>query len=407
MRSDSPTNLLDVYLAACRNESWADLQTLKRAGRDRSVAVYPARVSKLLPRIPSDRILTALGWTLSLAWPILAPFVFLVEAIRWLVSIRKAPFSASLPVNGRIWFYFSDAFSALSTDTLERLQPDGLILGPLHGPTDRFGGAPTASILGSTQLGDVASAYVSAVRASWAVPLSLGLKHSTQSYTAFQWFATARILNRLLTKTAPREITFLNHYDRWAVLFDHIALGARHVLVQHGVVYRNLAPPQRMAHIDKVHVYSADSAARFRDNILAPGSATIFEHQAPSLRYSEPPLPQGHRFRVVLIGDPFQTVRDVELGLAILRSGLNIELVAKPHPRFSSAPYGVLQEAGAALVQGRETFPRAHVAICGTSTLGVQYETAGCPLVWYDTYDNEEAVRIIVDMAEKHAAQLN
>lgn len=209
--SDSPTSLLDVYLDACRNESWADQQALIRSGRAEAVSIYPARVSKLLPRIASNGVLSLIGWTLSILWPLLCPLVFLREALRWRNQSRRLANPAPLPSGKRLWLYFSDAFSALSPGTLQQLQPDAVVTGPLHGATDRFGAVPSLSVYGALAPGDLWAAYGEAIRANFGLIRTLGIRQSTQGYTAFQWFITARVLARLFQTTQPAEIVFLNH----------------------------------------------------------------------------------------------------------------------------------------------------------------------------------------------------
>lgn len=398
MASEMPkVSLYDTYLGACRNELWADQQVLRRSGRAAEIAIYPARVSKLLPRIPSNRLLTAMGWILNLAWPLMAPFANLVQAVLWMVRSLRSPAPSRLPQNSRIWLYFSDAFSAVSPATMGQLRPDGVIMGPQHNATKEFGGTPTSSICARITLADITVAYFRSLRATWLVPRRLGIRHSTQSYTAFQWFATARVLDRLLRKARPTELVFLNHYDRWAVLFDHLVPEAAHILVQHGIVYRDIETPIRLANLAKAYVYSADAADSFRQNIVREGSDTVFVTQPASLIMTRMPGASVHIRSILLIGDPTQTSREVDLARKILSCDAGrIMLMVKPHPRFSAAPYMPLQQEGATLILDRDIFPEIDLAICGTSTLGEQYKAAGVEVIWYDQFTNAEIVDRVI-----------
>lgn len=393
---DTARTVLDIYVDSCRNESWADHRGLQRAGRAERVRAYPARVSRLLPLIRSDLTLAALGWIINLCWPLLAPAFFLLKAMQWGRQAGRDGKAIPVREGARLWLFFSDRFAALSPALLEELHPDLVVMGPQDAATQRFPGVPRFPVRAGTRRGDVAAAYGLALRGVWCVVRDLGIRQSSQSYTAFEWFMTARILERLVKESRPSELVFLNHYDRWAILFDALPSPPRHVLVQHGILYRDAPTPVTMRRLDTIYVYSPDSAERFTRNVLAAACRPQFHQQPAGLSFSEPAREPSSRFRILLVGDPMQAAHDVAIGMAILTLGLDLELVVKPHPRFPHAPYVKLKDKGARLVLETDGFPRADLAICGMSTLGVQYETAGCPVIWYEDFsaaDVAEQVR--------------
>jgi hypothetical protein len=257
-----------------------------------------------------------------------------------------------------------------------------VLMGPNHPETDYFPLELQVRIQQLARSNDYGPALLLAVRAVFAVVAHLGIRNATQSYTAFEWFMCQRIMARVCGDGKARELVFVNHFDRWAVLFDRLQSSDRRILVQHGSL-PDEPLPTRLRKVSRVVAFSGEEADKFRKVLLAPGCEAEIQVVAPRLDLQEvAPRRPGHA-KVLLIGDPFQIPKDVEIARGILASGMGIDLFVKPHPRFPDLGYRMLEGEGATLVRQSDFFPRVDACICGVSTLGSQYESAGIPVIRY------------------------
>lgn len=172
-------------------------------------------------------------------------------------------------------------------------------------------------------------------------------------------------------------IHFTNHYDRWAVLLDYFSLNTLWQY-QHGVVEKNYQPPYKLRKIEKVFCINKESISIWKKNIVLPGptSYIVSKYTIDLQQYS------GDK-SVLLISNPLFKLKEVELIQALACKGYNV--FYKTHPLYNYNIAALSKERKNLYVVDKQIFPHCEKTVCNGSTLGLEYEASGLPVIWWDT----------------------
>lgn len=242
-----------------------------------------------------------------------------------------------------------------------------------------------------------------AARMAWAAVADWTARHQGGA----RLFALVRVPTWCLawqsvaaTTASGASLWFANHQDEWAALAAGVPGPVRRHLLQHGVEPHPVAVPHRLRGISDVHLYSptpswAEPNREFmRRAVLAEGEEPRWHALAPGLPLQ--PRAAGAGPIVLVLGGGFDSLPASAL-LAALRASLpGVSLAFRPHPlhRPGHLP------AGVTVVPADAMAPAVDVVVSPASTLGLEYEASGIPVVWWS------AGREVQDIATAVAREL-
>ena len=388
------------YLQATENEIIVDQMAFKLAGVDPALAGFIPRPAKWLSHAEGRHWAFRLGGLVASAvWRLGGAAVYhFVQLLRAYAHARRCghQLAAATSMNAYVL--------ALSTRVGDIMPPENMGDAPACWITMPW--APLARVPDGTRCFDVFSlltgrdllaAYGDAVAAGVALARRRGASPWVlQTYTAFQWFAVRRALEKLDGRFVMAE-----HFDRWAVLADSAvtrlksrrsAAGRERPgfeLVQHGAMGAlSAAEPgaasqlrlrRRLRSVTSLYVYDAGSAAAFTNDVLSAGCTA----RGVSVRYFKPkialqPNPCDGARRVLFVGHPF--CEDLQACvLESLKRSCDIRAFYKPHPlsRMNERMNGL----DWTVIRDKNHFPQVDLLVSYPSTLIAEYATWNVPAV--------------------------
>lgn len=173
-----------------------------------------------------------------------------------------------------------------------------------------------------------------------------------------------------------------NHYDTNAVII-HNVFKNRIILIQHGQVRQDLVPPIRIRPPAKLYTLDVDSEGIFRSCILNEPKAIIeIVPYRKFLAFSDA-VPKG--FIILIASRPGDADAEMKYIADLHQRKLeNINLLVKPHPMLSGHqvyPRTFREQYRVTIWETRNTFPRSHLLVCGRSTMRIEFEACGIPVL--------------------------
>jgi hypothetical protein len=217
-----------------------------------------------------------------------------------------------------------------------------------------------------------------------------------QLYVTFDWFLSYRFLVGLRDSSSIEEIYFSNHYDRWAIMFDCIFQRKKIVLMQHGNFPEQLELKGKLANIDEVVLLDPDSKRHLGVFVENPESLKL-TFVMPKLDLSIVDSSSG--MTVLIIGQPQSVEREIRLMEILSDNFPNLGVFLKPHPVHGGRIYNRVPSS--IVVVESNCFPRTDLAICFESTLGVEYESMGIPVIWWGEMKPIEIAQRIQNFFDK------
>jgi hypothetical protein len=210
-----------------------------------------------------------------------------------------------------------------------------------------------------------------------------------QLYISVDWFASYRALQNFLLENDVDEVFFSNHYDRWAVLFDGVFSQQTINLMQHGVLPVKGFIPHKLRNVDRVFLLSEAELGKLETFILNVEFLEFLIINDVLNTYD----PKISNPTILIIGQPQSADRERALIKLLKNDVPEIYRFLKPHPVYGCSIYKEVLD----LVEliDHKCFPKVDVAICYESTLGLEYERSGIPVIWWENRSPEELAEVI------------
>lgn len=356
-------NRLETFFDAINNEIDIDRDLIKRLGRQ-DLCFTPLRSLKTLKYIDKYNISANAYALFAILFTIFLPVFFLVKM---LISIPKIGGKDSLEkggqeelvlvANGRVEYLFNKSNEGTEAKFLNINQPRNKI---------------KSHVYQSLGISDLIYAYFYAVSSVVLFLPKLSDKRDVlQFYVAYEWFLVYEGL--LKNSEHVSDVYFANHYDRWAVMFDSIYSGKNIVLLQHGTLPDSLDLTYKLKNLKYIYTIDQHSVILFKRMFCCV--KTRFKMLDISLVLSDV---KSEKRSVLIIGQPHSVAVEVEIAMEL--SG-RYDVFIKPHPLYDDTEYRKLKQV--TIVSDREFYPKVDVALCYESTLGVEYQASGVPVVWW------------------------
>jgi hypothetical protein len=376
------------YLRAMRNEVAVDQHIVSMAGLDPAAFGKIPRPARWLGKLRRFPLLSRLLQHASLPlWYFLGPVLYRRQRRQ-----IQTPFPAAGPhrfdADGQILGLSPRSTDIVHAKHLPHMPRQWLELpwAPLTGLPPDAEVIPALSLLDDT---DVARSLALANLAHRALQRRRGLLGwGLQTYTAWRWF-----LARLAVDKLPGPLLTTEHFDRWAVLVDGSAWRTRLrqperqlTVMQHGSVNSDgprpglhLNIPTRLRAVNRLHVYSADDARVFLQDVVSPRCAA----REPAQTYYRPIVPltdmvMKDQPSVLFVGHPLCEVTHCALMTALLQV-IDVQAFYKPHP--TTVASRKVAELPWTVIQGRTNFPRVDLIVSYPSTMVTEYASHAVPAV--------------------------
>ena len=189
-------------------------------------------------------------------------------------------------------------------------------------------------------------------------------------------------------------LCFVNHLDRWAVLFN-LQPQKDKVLLQHGIETPTADWPVKLTNVHKAYIFSENQKERIKTAVLGHDADFIIMPHTISL--TEMPTAWGKN--IVIVAYPnylryeqeefiIKSLVDEECGIFVkIHPGKNVfqkyeDLKRTVNPRVE--------------IISTPTFPKVNMVVSYYSTLGIEYEAYNIPVLYYEENTLEDIVHEIL-----------
>lgn len=222
-----------------------------------------------------------------------------------------------------------------------------------------------------------------------------------QVYVAFEYFLVARALEKIIPNYS--KIMWSNHYDRWAILLDRLNQNKiEKILVQHGIEELEYFPDIKLLNVNIVYYFGEYSRMWFSQNFVSNPNCLYLELE-PNLKLSPTNDEASKKHKILLIGQPDMPDKEVEIMRHLLNDQRDVCLYLKPHPLYPVTIYGDLSDLGINIIEQKNFFPKVDLAINYYSTLGIEYEACGIPVIWHYNLEVEEVLNEVAKYLHKNS----
>ncbi|MBK5240785.1 hypothetical protein [Clostridium sp.] len=204
-----------------------------------------------------------------------------------------------------------------------------------------------------------------------------------QTYHSYNWLAIYSALENI----KPEEIWFVNHYDRWAIMFDRVTFILNKNQVQHGILNEDVKIVNKLKNIKKCYCLDDNSKKIFCLNYHL-NKHTVYEIFK---KYFETTKIYDGR-QILFIGGPYDSNKELELINMIKVRFVDFLIIIKPHPVYSSKFYDSVVNGNVVLYKEKNIFPSVDIVISYQSTLGFEYHDKGIPVIFHDNIANEKII---------------
>lgn len=367
-----------ILLDAINNEYAIDAYTMKHLfGRD-DLSFTPIKAIVLLKYIDRFHINLFLYSILSFLFFLLCPFYFLYKFSSNLIRHYKFNKPNYLSTNNTIVLKANSRIVPLTKDILK--DKSHIVLNINQPALSK----EECHIYSFLSFKNFIKIYIETLILVFMLVWQLERKTDIlRAYIVYDLLLVAEGLEK--TILSPDKLYFSNHYDRWATLFDQLFESEYIILIQHGLLPKDLVLPYPLQNLREIYAMDQESEDIFLN--LFNLNNVSFKRLDIGLELVE----VDHEFSILIIGQPHVEMREVMLVKSIIDRLPFCTIYIKPHPVFSHGTYlNQFKNSNNVIIIGNKTFfPKTDVALNYESTLGVEYEQSGVPVINWKGIDVE------------------
>lgn len=246
------------------------------------------------------------------------------------------------------------------------------------------------NILESLNVWDVLKAYIWSIGGIVAATIKTHGLYLYRNYLCYEYILTSYYLNEL---SPDSTLYFVNHVDRWAVLFNFAPQKSK-VLLQHGIESSWADWPIKLTTVTKAYVFCESQKERMTNAVL--GHEPIYEVMPATISLTD--MTTALRKNIVIVACDNYIFYDQEEKIikSAVRDDLRIYVKIHPGKNDYQKYLNLKKKANKNLeVINTSTFPRVDAVVSYKSTLGLEYEALNIPVFYYDELPLEEIIRRI------------
>lgn len=215
-------------------------------------------------------------------------------------------------------------------------------------------------------------------------------KYLYRNHVCFEYLLTNYFLHRI---SSDCSLYFVNHLDRWAVLFNY-APQKEKILLQHGIEGPNADWPVKLLNVKKAYVFADSQRERLTKAVL--GHIPEFEVMPPTISLTDMQTAKGKN--IVIVACENYIFYENEEYIIKRINNENLRIFVKIHPgKNDYQKYVTLQKIVNPNIEiiTTPTFPRVNLVVSYYSTLGIEYEAHRIPVLYYDEITLDDIVNRI------------
>lgn len=249
------------------------------------------------------------------------------------------------------------------------------------------------NVLEQVRFFEVIKAYLWSVLIIFIAAIKTHGKYLYRNHVSYEYLLTYYFLQRT---PAESSLYFVNHLDRWALLFN-MAPQNNKVLLQHGIERPTADWPVKLTNVNKAYVFAESQKERMKVAVL--GNTPEFLIMPPTITLTNMPTALNKNI-VIVAGENYMYYDKEEYIIKKLKDE-EIRIYVKIHPgKNDFQKYIELQKKVNKNVEviTTPTFPQVNVCVSHFSTLGLEYEAHRIPVLYYDGLTLDEIVKRIVSI---------
>lgn len=381
-----------IFYKAISNEIAIDKEVFTRL-KIKNKGFIPIRPIKIMGLINKFKIGPRIYNLCAVIFLVLSPFLFFIQLLKVLLKKSQAIDSTKfqniknlvLVANNRT----INQFDKINQDKACYININQL-------SSSKY----DADIIDFISKQDIFAAYFNAVVSSFKYFFAASKKSNVlQCYVAFEWFLCFFGLEKLRYGENVKfdKVYFSNHYDRWALLFDHVFQHSNIILLQHGLLPEDLSLSSSMENINTIYVLNEPSKGLFEKIYKRVDLDFLSMPSVLNLKNV------SEKFSLLVIGQPHSLDFEIELVNKLLEVDVEIYIYVKPHPLYGVEEYNIIPLGSDRIQIITESgfFPKVDIALNYESTLGLEYEKSGIEVIWWKGQEIEYIVESVVEFKSK------
>ncbi|MDH5717008.1 MAG: hypothetical protein OEZ22_05165 [Spirochaetia bacterium] len=407
-----------ALLNAIENEYEIDKYTILRINPSYNSKYFFPRPAKLIKYYKKNKLLLSyLLRIVLLLWPIfLFPLLLIINAIQYIFLRIVSTFKTKkqkMPLNKLlIGEKIILALSPKAVDMVQRIEKENrpiYILNYKNSELDNklLKNFSVLSFFDNISFQIIFKSLISSLYFKYFVVLFRKNHLILQTYVSFSWFLIWFSLSKL--NNYNFEFWFVNHYDRWAILIDKLEKKSRNVFLQHGKLPVDFIIPNKIKNIKTAYVFDKRSGDILRTNIIVEKCVYSQKFISTKINLSKIKV-EKNLMNILIIGGPFTNEKEILLIRNIFKNFQNkVKIFLKPHPVFSNKGYKEIykNKKNFHFIEDKKFYPKVNFAITEKSTLGIEYEMSGIPVIWMDGKTIDELIKLISSTYMKKSIQNN
>ena len=243
------------------------------------------------------------------------------------------------------------------------------------------------NVLEKVSFWEVVKAYLWSWPCIIAATIKTHGKYLYRNHLSYEYLLTDYYFKRI---PIDSTLYFVNHLDRWAVLFN-IAPQTNKVLLQHGIETPTADWPVKLTNVNKAFVFSDNQKERIVKAVL--GHDVDFTVMPHTITLTE--MQSTLKKNIVIVAYPNYLRYEQEEFIIKSLSNLECRIFVKIHPgKNDFQKYEELRRTVNPYVEviSTPTFPKVGLVVSYYSTLGIEYEAYNLPVFYYEEMGMEEIV---------------
>ncbi|MEM6160914.1 hypothetical protein AAH446_10235 [Erwinia sp. P6884] len=184
-----------------------------------------------------------------------------------------------------------------------------------------------------------------------------------------------------INSAGVNKLILTNHYDRWITICSLSDLFDIE-LIQHGLLDPSYCVKNKITNVKKLTCFNNQQQNIFDNNIFL-SKVEIVKHATLDIIVIE-----NDKCDVLIISNPFYVKEELVFYHTLIESGL--KTLFRPHPLYLNDK--LLSQVRLTDLCLDERFPDANLCLCRDSTLGLEYESAGYQVFWWDDSTNTDKI---------------
>lgn len=206
----------------------------------------------------------------------------------------------------------------------------------------------------------------------------------------------------------PKSLYITDHFDRWAVLFDHLkALSYFNSfsVIQHGILTINSVDDfkinlyYKLNNVDFLYYFDNASLEVFKAKVISVDCIPVFIRFSNCVSLVDFDVKV---FSILFVGSPICYKFQLGLMRKINEDFPLFSLFYKPHPTDLISHQGLQDSFNSLTVVDGDVFPKVNIVVSYPSSLAYQYSELGIPVVFHELDSGIDAVNECLNKIKLH-----